>query len=275
MPSAEKRRSDRLMLTIPLRVQGVDARGEAFETSARTVVLSRYGAQVRIPRPLRSQQTVHLVNPIAQGEADFRVVQPLSASTENGGDYGVECLDSQGNIWKIHFPVPANGNPADAKALLECRMCHTISLADLSLGELEALRTTGIVAKNCESCKAVTPTRYAEIQVPRQAPADEGWISALARLAKPRRHRRVCLQVPLGVRDSHFGIEVTRTENVSRGGFCFTSHKSYQAGQQVMVLFPGNSISRQMEIPGDIVWQQPIEKANRKIYGMHCDRPGD
>jgi hypothetical protein len=275
MPSAEKRRSDRLMLTIPLRVQGVDARGEAFETSARTVVLSRYGAQVRIPRPMRSQQTVHLVNPIAQGEADFRVVEPLSASTETGGDYGVECLDSNGNFWKIHFPAPANGNPADAKALLECRMCHTVSLADLSLGELEALRTTGIVAKNCESCKAVTPTRYAEIQVPRQARADAGWMSVLARLAKPRRHRRVCLQVPLGVRDSLEGVEVTRTENASRGGFCFTSYKNYQSAQQVRVVFPGNSISRQFEIPGEIVWQQPIEKTSRKIYGMRCERPGD
>jgi len=275
MSSEDKRRSDRLMLTIPLRAQGTDARGETFNTLARTVNLSRYGAQVQIPRPLRRGQTVRLVNPAAQGEADFRVVGLLAFSAEQGGAYGVECLESNGNIWQIQFPAQAGDEPADAKALLECRMCQTVALANLSVGELETLRTAGIVARGCQTCKAVTPARYAQIREAKEVAAAQGWIAAVARLAKPRRHRRICLQVPLGVRDSRDRFEVTRTENVSRGGLCFTSDKDYEAGQQVLVAFPASSLSREVEVPGQIVWQTPMEKSQRKVYGMHCERPGD
>lgn len=273
MLTAEKRRSDRLMLTIPLRVQGVDARGEAFETLARTVNLSRHGAQVRIPRSLSIGQTIRLVNPLTRIEADFRIVAPLSPSTEQGGDYGVECLDVLGNIWQIHFPVAASEEAADARALVECRMCRTVAFAELTMGELEALGTAGIVAKPCPTCQAETPTRYAETA--RQGRVEDGWISAFTQLARPRRHRRACLQVPLGVRNAQGGAEVARTENVSRGGFCFTSEKDYQAGQQVLVAFPGNSITRRMEVPAQIVWQRKLERSRRKVYGMHCERPGD
>jgi len=275
MSGEEKRRSGRVMLTIPLRAEGVDARGESFSTPARTVNLGRYGAQVQIPRPLRRGQTVHLINPAAPSEADFRVVGLLAFSAEQGGAYGVECLDSNGNIWQIDFLAESGDEPADAKALVECRMCHTIALANLSGGELEALRTVGIVARSCQTCKAVTPARYAEIRDAKQVAAEQGLMATMARLAKPRRHRRICLQIPLGVRDSLGRFEVTRTENVSRGGFCFTSDKEYEAAQQVLVAFPGGSLSREVEVPGQIVWQTPMEKSQRKVYGMRCERPGD
>lgn len=273
MLTAEKRRSDRLLLTIALQVRGVDANGESFKASARTVSIGRHGAQVDIPRPLRKGQTVRMASSFAQGEAEFRVVAPISASTEKGGHYGVECLDAEGNIWQIQFPAVSDGETADARALLECRMCHTVTLAHLTLGELEALRTAGILAKSCETCQAVTPARYAEIPSAKPEPGD-GSVSTLPRLGKSRQHRRVCLQVPLGVRNLD-GIEVTRTENVSRGGFCFTSEKDYEAGQRVMVVFPGNTFSRKVEIPAEIVWQQAIQGTKRKVYGMHCERPSD
>jgi hypothetical protein len=271
MLSLEHRRSDRLMLTIPLRARGVDARGESFEAPARTINLSQYGARVYIPRPLRRGQTLRLINLMAKSEADFRVIGLLSTSSEKGGNYGLECLDAQVSIWQIEFPVTSNGNGADAKALLECRMCKTVKLANLSLGELEALRTAGIVGRQCETCKKVTPSRFAEIRVANLA-FEDGWMAALARLAKPRRHRRVCLQLPLGVRDSLDGVEVTRSENVSKGGFCFSSEKEYQTGQPVMVAFPGEAISRLMEVPGQIVWQRSLENTKRRVYGMHCER---
>jgi hypothetical protein len=259
------------MLTIPLRARGVDSQGEPFETPARTINLGQYGARVYIPRPLRSGQTVRLINVMAKSGADFRVIGSLSTSTEKGGNYGLECLDVHVSIWQIQFPVTSNGDGADAKALLECRMCKTVRLAKLSLRELDALRTAGMVGRHCETCKKLTPSRFAEIRVANLA-VEDGWMAAIARLAKPRRHRRVCLQLPLGVRDSLDGVEVTRTENVSKGGFCFASETEYQTGQQVMVAFPGEPISRLIETPGQIVWHRSLENTRRKVYGMHCER---
>ncbi len=273
MSTPEKRRSDRLLLTLPLRVEGADARGEAFKVTARTVNVSRHGAQVHIPRHLATGQNVRLHNPLVRHEADFRVVAPISSSTERGGHYGVECLDAQRNIWQIHFPSTENGAPSDARALLDCRICGTVRLAGLTFGELEALRTIGMVAKSCEVCKAETPTRYAQLGTGK--PGQENWMASLARLTKPRRHRRVFLQLPIGLRDARYRMEVARTENVSRGGFCFTSERDYPAAEHVMVVFPGDSVSRQVEIPAQVVWQQALARSKRSVYGMRCERPAN
>ncbi len=275
MAAIEKRRSDRLMLTIPLRAHGHDVQGQAFESSARTVDLNRYGARARVLHPLRAGQHVRLVNLVSQRGADFRVVRSLSSSPEKGGDYGMECLDDHENIWQIQFPSPTDGEAADAKALLECGMCHTRALTYLSVGELEILRTAGVVAKRCQTCDADSPWKYAEMRTGMEGTADKRSLVASERTPQPRRHRRVCLQLPLGVRDSQGGAEVTRTENVSRGGFCFTSEKDYPGGPGVRVVFPGDAVSREIEIPVRIVWRQTIEGTNRKVYGVHCERPGE
>ncbi len=271
MTPTEKEKADQMFLTIPLLARGIDATGEVFETAARTVTLNPHGAQIQIPRLLRSGQAVRLVNLIGRHEGDFRVVGTASAPTEKAWIHNVECLHDGENIWRIHFPPPAAGVPADAKALLECRMCNRIALVVISTGELEVLRTAGVVAKSCPGCNAVTPWRYADISAVEPGAAGEGWMSAVAGLARRRRHRRVYLQRPLSVRDLAGETEVTRTENESRGGFCFTSEKVYQSGQEIAVLPLGNADGREMEIPARIIWQQNLEGINRKVYGMDCE----
>jgi hypothetical protein len=261
------------MLTLPLRAKGVDARGNVFESPARTVTLSGYGAQVQIPSCLLKGQNIRLHNLISRREGDFRVVAAVSSLTEVSDDYGVECLKPDRDIWQIQFPLSAAVDAAGATALLQCRMCHTLVLDDLTIGELEVLRTAGVVAKSCPKiCKAVTPWKYAEISVAENGLAEDGWMSAVAGLSKQRRHRRVYLQQPVTLRDADGRVETARTENVSRAGFCFTSEREYPADQEVLVFFSGDTMSRKPEISARIAWQQYFGRTNRKIYGMHCDR---
>jgi len=272
MTTSQTRRSDRLMLTIPLKVQGVDADGQEFEIPARTVILNRHGAHVKIPRKLRAGQTVRLVNLVTSSKAEFRIVRPVSTPSENGGDYGVECTEPDGDIWQIEFAPLENGEAADARALLECQICRKVYLAHLTLGELETLRTYGVVGKSCAACRTETPLRYADFGTVKLDTVDEGWKTLFSGFSRQRRHRRVCLQLPLGIRDGKGGVEVSKTENVSKGGFCFTSEKEYHAGQGVTVVFRGGTFSRNVEVPAQIVWQQRFEKNNRKIYGIQCER---
>ena len=65
---SEKRRSDRLMLTVPLRVQGNDPQGAEFAEEARTVTLNRHGARIQISRPLLSGQTIKIKNLVSRKE---------------------------------------------------------------------------------------------------------------------------------------------------------------------------------------------------------------
>ncbi len=281
----EKRRSDRLLLTIPLQVNWTDADGTAVSEDARSIALNRHGARIQTGRTLHAGQIVRLVNRLINRKADFRVVGPVSPRTEQGGEWGVELVDSHVNIWGIQFPPAPTGEAADSRALLECRHCHTAALLPLSLVEVEVLDTAGIISKQCQNCGTVSVWGYAEKQLAMGAPPGEAAMlaeaqaqidpSAAREAADRRKHRRVCLQLPVLVRDYYGGVEMTKSENVSKGGFCFASDKNYYMGQGIMAVCPYNSsASQNIEVRARIVRRQQIEGTQRKLYGVRYDSPG-
>ena len=266
------RRSDRIMLTIPLRIQGAGMDGKPFSEEGRTVILNRHGARIQVPCRLPAGGTCRVVNMVTRREADFRVVGLVAPMTEKGDEYGVEYVESKDNIWGIHFPPSADG--IVAKALLECRKCHEASLMPVSLMEVEVLETSGILSRACPHCGVTTPWGYAEKQVLAEAPAGENAAFEEARKqaalegVEQRRHRRISLQLPVLVRDYYGGVEVTKSENVSKGGFCFSSEKNYLFGQGLLVTCPYDPDASSIETHARIVRRQEIEGLNRKIYGV-------
>jgi PilZ domain len=270
---SEKRRSERLMLTIPLRIHGRDKEGTEYFDEARTVTLNRHGARIQIARLLTPGQTVRLTNLVSRKEAEFRVVGPVSPRTEKGGDWGVECVDHQLDIWGIQFPPPAE-DEADSAALLECRRCHAVVLMRLSLVEVEVLGTSGLISKACEACKQTTTWGYAEKQVAMEGPPEEAAMVAEAGRAargEQRRHRRVSLQLPVLVRDYYGGVVVTKSENVSKGGFCFISEKEHQVGEGVLVACPYSAAEHGIEVRAKIVRRAEIVGTNRHVYGVRYE----
>lgn len=273
---SDKRRSDRLMLTVPLVVTGVDPKGVEFKDNMRTVTLNRHGARIMSPRLLSSGQTVHITNLVSRRQAKFRVVGPLSPHSEKGGEWGVECLDGQENIWGIKFPPPPPGQETDSAALLECRRCHTVALLRVSLVEFEVLGASGLMTRTCESCQENTPWGYAEKQVSMSAPSGAAAASADSGIAGGpakggvdlRRHRRVALQLPVLVRDFSGEFEITKSENVSKGGFCFSSEKDFHVGEGIMVACPYSRTDQNLEVGAKITRRQIVEGSNRKIYGV-------
>jgi len=279
MVKVEKRRSDRLMLTIPLRVEGVDEKGQPFEGEARTIILNRDGARIHSKPPLRGAQVINLVNLITKRSAKFRVVGPTEPFGESGGEWAVMSLEEAKNIWGIKFPRPLEPEQDTSKALLECRNCHQVALVHVSLAEVEVLETAGIFSRACEVCGRETPWGYAEKQIAMQGPPGEVTMmaeaQAAATVADQRRHRRVALQLPILIRDYYGGVEITKSENVSKGGFAFASEKNYHLGAGVMVVSPYNpaSSTQNIEIHARIVRRHEMEGTNRKIYGVRYDPP--
>jgi hypothetical protein len=274
--TAERRRSDRLWLTVPLNLEGVDTTGQTVEHKGRATSLSRHGARIQYSLPLKVGQTIRVKSPVTHHEAEFRVVELISPPGDKDGEYGVECLDDNENFWGIDFPILCDGERADAKALLECRICRTLALLPLTLTEVEALRSIGKVGKHCQNCTTETPWCYAEGRVPpthviEQAARNSsiGESSWMTSVMGPigRGHRRIIMQVPLGVRDSRGSAEVTRTENISKCGFCFTSDKRYRLGEVIMSVFPLDPVTRKTELAARIVREQSIEGSGRRFYG--------
>lgn len=274
---SEKRRSDRLMITLPLVVEGKDTKGQPFDNSARTITINRHGARIVSPRPLRAGQTITVTNLASRKKGPFRVVGPVSPATDRGGEWGIECLNPNEDIWGIQFPPVLASDENQSKALLECQDCGSTALMRVSLVEVEVLETSGLLTKPCTQCERETRWRISGRQpgMPEAAakPRGEGEKQASTRGIENRRHRRSALQLPALIRDYYGGSEITRTENVSKGGFCFVSEKNHQAGEVLLVVCPYDpSTTDHIEVRARVVRSRPVEGTVRKVYGVRYER---
>lgn len=270
----EKRRSDRILLTIPLSVEGNDAKGRAFQSDAQTLVLNRHGGRIRVNRRLQAGQTVRITNLMGRRSSDFRVVGPVSPFSQQGGEYGVEYLQPGQDIWGIQFPPLRDGEVEKSNALLECRKCGQVKLLPVSLVEVEVLETSGVLSRHCESCGATsqwshTQKRHAIPEPPEPANEMHGTtVSRSVTGGERRRFRRVALQLPVRICDYEGGVEITRSENISKGGFCFASETQYQPGQGIMVTCPYHSAGENIEVRARVVNCIETKGNPRKVYGV-------
>jgi hypothetical protein len=270
----ERRRSDRIFMTIPVAIEAADTGGVAYKVDGRTVILSRYGAMIQVPRRLAMGQRVRVVNLRTQQGAFFRVVGPVTPLTEQGGQWGIEYEDPTDDIWGISFSALPTREGPNSKALLECRKCHTVAQQQVSLVELDVLETSGILLRPCERCRAQSPWGYAEDQLASSTPAEGPGMAragestgAAPAPSERRQRRRVRLQLPILLRDYFGGTEITQTENVSKSGFCFASAKTYFVGQGLMVACPYDAAGENLEAAARIVRQEKISEASRTLYG--------
>jgi len=274
--SIEKRRSDRIMFTIPLTIRGRDPEGKPYEADARTIGVNRHGARIQAACPLQAGQTIHIHNDLSQGEADFRVVGPVYPPTDRVGEWGVECTDEKKNIWGIYFPPPLTGA---ARGLLECRSCHSVGVTPLSFVEVEVLETSGILSKLCENCGQLAPRGYPEKQLAMVSPDFQAMFSSAAERIAPTADRRAqprsTLQVPARIRDYYGGSEVVQTENLSKEGMCLISGKTYYLGQGLMIACPYDPDGRSAESRARVVRVQLMFGSSASLYGICYERQGN
>jgi len=265
------------MITLPLVIQGHDSKGQSFDHRARTITINRHGARIMSPHPLRVGQTIVVTNLTSRKRCRFRVVGPIAPATYRGGEWGIECVNLSDDIWGIKFPPGSADEGQASKALLECRDCGSVALMRVSLVEVEVLESAGIVVKPCADCERDTSWRLSEdpaaIALPSPEPASHQDQKNAGGGIENRRHRRSALQMPVRVRDFYGGTEVTRTENISKGGFCFVSEKKYQVGEILLVVCPYDpSTANHIEVRARVSRRVRVEGRDQHIYGMRFER---
>ena len=273
----ERRRSERLLITVPIRVEGVDRDGEKFSEETRTLVINRQGARIYLKRRVAAGALLLITNTVARRSAKFRVVGPTQPRSGEVGEWGVECQESNCDIWGIGFPPPSS-MAGDCMALLECRRCHAVKLSHLSMVEHEVLGTSGLLVKECEACGRSTSWSYREPSIPfpgddagAPLPSSEGRADEPA-AANHRFHNRVALQLPIRVRSFYGTEEFTRSENVSRGGLCFITDRNYEVGEVILVTCPYEKSGHNIEVRGQVVRRSEMQGTGRKIYGISYQR---
>ena len=107
-----RRRSMRVLLSVPIIVSGKNANDQDFKEETRTLVVNAHGALIALEAHVVAQQNVTLSNKSTQQSIDCRVVHIGSAQ---GGktQVGVEFIKPSGKFWQIDFPpddwvVPEN-----------------------------------------------------------------------------------------------------------------------------------------------------------------------
>ena len=273
----ERRRSERLLITVPIRVEGMDRDGEMFSEKTRTQVISRQGARIHLKRHVAAGAQLVITTIVGRRSARFRVVGPTQPPSREGGEWGVECLESNCDHWGIGFPLPSSVE-GRCTALLECRRCHAVKLSSLSMIEHEVLGTSGLLVKECEACGRSTSWSYKEPSIILSGDDEGAAFPSPESLTEHqggsnrRINNRVSLQLPIRVRCFFGTEEFTRAENVSRGGLCFITDRNYEVGEILLITCPFEKSGHNIEVRGHVTRSREMQGTGRKIYGINYER---
>lgn len=111
-PESARRRSERLLLQIPVLVYGRNAQEEAFRELTHTLVINAHGALLTMSTPISLRQVVGLEN-VGTGAERHSAVVFIGPRKDGYAHVGVEFLAPDATFWNIKFP-PVSWNPEPA-----------------------------------------------------------------------------------------------------------------------------------------------------------------
>ncbi len=292
MPEERRRRTERLFLRYPVRVEGTDALGKVFGETTHTIVVNRHGGRILLKALVTPGQSVTIAHVTSGRSAEFRVVGLAAPPTSSGGEWGVECRDEELNFWGISFP-PMDESMASSSVLWECPGCLAVALTGITMVEYDLLESTGSLLTQCWTCMAETQwtsaLNPARVPQPVSAPVAEAaaastggplagppvpTLSAPAPMIRTERRaaHRVSLRLPIRVRSAQDMTELTKSENVSKCGFAFTSDKIFEPGETLLVTCPYTPSGENIEVRGRVVRREEVAGTGRYLYGVEYQK---
>ena len=280
MEVAERRKTERVMLAIPIRVLAFGSSCGDFTEETETVQVNRAGARIVLKHRVTPGDTIRIVNLQTLREADFRVVGAACLEPGRAAEWGIEYSEFEGNIWGIEFPPPLDDNSHQAGALLVCRGCASEAFAPLTLVEVDILETSGLIQRLCSRCLQFSPWTYADVERrPKHLPPAPVSPSAGPTRAGPRQggverraHKRLSLKLPVRVRNHRDEQEIAKTEDVSKGGIAVCLSMKLKAGEIVGVNCPYTEGDQTPAQKAEVRRQAVFTPGERWLYGLRYIR---
>lgn len=275
---AAQRRTERVLIQIPIEVKGNDAEGRPFRETTRTVVLNRDGARIALRSVPRIGARLTITNLQNKTTCPFRAVSRVQKTIGLEPEWGVECLDPKADFWGILFPQKTSGQtPAEmVDVLLECTVCRTRELAQLPLTSYRKLVAKSLLSLKCPHCDDSTDFRLCFIEE-----EEGGAIGAPAKKEKTRlrpsgkerrRAKRLTAKLPLRLRTAGGIEEITRTENISTTGVCFYSKLPIMTGEAIRLTVGYAQGSPENELPAKVVWGRAVGGNEQFLYGAELEK---
>lgn len=283
MSETERRGTERLLLTVPIRIIAFGASGGGFTEDTHTIDLNRAGARIVLKHRVASGDTLRIINLESFCEADFRVVGPIRLDSGEVAEWGVECAEPGRNIWGIEFAAPVAAQSSRASALLLCQGCGKQAVSVLTLMDVEILDSTGGLQRLCDQCGQFSSWTYADVERCPQPPppADPAAPPPPTEPAVPapqaqepqggiekRAHKRLPLKLPVLVRTQKGEQELAKTENISKGGLAACLALKLAVGEIVRVVCPYIEGGQDLEQRAEVRRRVTFFEGTRWLYGM-------
>lgn len=107
-----RRRSMRVLLSVPIHVSGKDRKSKPFDEDARTLVVNAHGALISLAAAVIAGQQITVSNQATEQSSECRVVY-LGSGASGKIQMGIEFVKPTPRFWQIDFPpddwvVPEN-----------------------------------------------------------------------------------------------------------------------------------------------------------------------
>jgi hypothetical protein len=262
-----RRRTERILAPVRIRVIGNDEYGVSFAEESVTVSFNQQGARISLTHSLLPDYVVLLKNLEDGVEEEFRVVGPFQHVFGSRREWGVEAINLESGIWGVEFAP--NDDSAQPKVLVECAACKTAAQSMLSSIEYEVLLATGLISRHCDRCNETTRWKPST-----QVLTEEILIRSNKSDAKGkqevRRSRRLKLTMQLRVRNSWGIVDIAQTRDVSKLGLCFVSTQRFSPGDEIYITLPYAKSQTPVETMGKVIWV--ADGSSGRYYGVEYMR---
>jgi hypothetical protein len=109
-----RRRSQRVLMHVPVRIWGSDAQGNKFEEETSTLAINAHGALVMMQARVTSGSKVHLQHNHTREEQECHVAF-LGPVRSGKAEVGLEFSDARPSFWRVAFP-PEDWTPKHPEA---------------------------------------------------------------------------------------------------------------------------------------------------------------
>jgi PilZ domain-containing protein len=256
--NTDRRRSERVFLTLPIRISEVREHNEVF-LEGHTVDVSQHGATIMLDRKITVGQNIKVKRVGLDKEAIARVVAHKPRQSDSYL-HGIALDDCNANPWGIVFPTTPEIAKAVLRALLRCIACEQLEVVYLNEFESVLFLNHCSVARLCERCNGWTtwarPLGWSPANPDYPALENRQMTSPpfpAPRWQDRRSHDRIRADVVACVRHPALGSEVVLVADLARGGSSFYSAANYLDGDRVEMAVPYTSKAPNIFLPARIV----------------------
>ena len=98
-----RRRSTRVLLSVPIHVRGKDGKNRDFDEETRTLVVNAHGALISLAAAVVAGQQITISNNAMQQSRDCRIVH-FPGGGSGKIHLGIEFLKPSPTFWQIDYP---------------------------------------------------------------------------------------------------------------------------------------------------------------------------